>query len=38
MVQERLGHATVSMTLDNYSHVVPGMGRAAAAKLAALLG
>jgi integrase len=25
VVQERLGHATISMTLDTYSHVVPGM-------------
>ncbi len=25
VVQERLGHSTISMTLDIYSHVVPGM-------------
>jgi len=25
-VQELLGHATVAMTLDTYSHVMPGMG------------
>lgn len=25
VVQERLGHSTISMTLDTYSHVVPGM-------------
>jgi integrase len=25
-VQELLGHATVSITLDTYSHVIPGMG------------
>lgn len=25
VVQERLGHANISMTLDTYSHVVPGM-------------
>lgn len=25
-VQELLGYATVSMTLDTYSHVMPGMG------------
>jgi integrase len=25
-VQELLGHATVSITLDTYSHVLPGMG------------
>ena len=25
-VQELLGHATISITLNTYSHVVPGMG------------
>jgi integrase len=25
VVQERLGHANISMTLDTYSHVLPGM-------------
>lgn len=25
-VQELLGHATVAITLDTYSHVMPGMG------------
>jgi site-specific recombinase XerD len=25
-VQELLGHATISQTLDTYSHVLPGMG------------
>jgi integrase len=25
-VQELLGHASVSITLDNYSHMLPGMG------------
>ena len=25
-VQELLGHATISITLDTYSHVPPGMG------------
>ena len=29
-VQELLGHATISITLDTYSHVLPGMGDAAA--------
>ncbi len=38
MVQERLGHSTVSMTLDIYSHVLPRLGKEAAAKLEALLG
>jgi integrase len=30
LVQELLGHATISITLDTYSHVLPGMGDAAA--------
>lgn len=25
-VQELLGHANISITLDTYSHVIPGMG------------
>jgi integrase len=25
-VQELLGHATIAITLDTYSHVLPGMG------------
>jgi len=31
IVQERLGHATISTTLDLYSHVTPGLQEAAAA-------
>ena len=30
IVQERLGHSTISMTLDIYSHVAPGLQEAAA--------
>ena len=30
IVQERLGHSTISVTLDTYSHVMPGMQEAAA--------
>jgi integrase len=30
LVQELLGHSTISITLDTYSHVLPGMGDAAA--------
>lgn len=30
IVQELLGHATIAVTLDTYSHVMPGMGDAAA--------
>ena len=33
VVSRRLGHATVSMTLDVYSHVLPGMDAEAAAKI-----
>jgi len=33
VVSERLGHATVSITLDTYSHVLPGMQEDAAAKV-----
>jgi integrase len=32
IVQERLGHATISVTLDTYSHVKPKLQREAAAK------
>lgn len=38
VVQERLGHSQISITLDTYSHVLPSMGRDAANKLDALLG
>jgi integrase len=30
IVQERLGHSTIAMTLDTYSHVAPGLQQAAA--------
>ena len=33
VVQERLGHANVSITLDIYSHVAPNMQHEAAAKI-----
>ncbi len=38
VVQERLGHAQIAITLDVYSHVLPSMGREAAAKLDIALG
>lgn len=38
IVQERLGHADISMTLGRYSHVTPDMQREAADRLARLLG
>lgn len=37
VMSERLGHAKVGITLDLYSHVVPGMQEEAAAKLEALI-
>jgi integrase len=37
IVQERLGHATISMTLDIYSHVAPGLQEAAARSFDALV-
>jgi integrase len=37
VVQELLGHATVTMTLDIYSHVAPGLKEAAAGRLEGLL-
>ena len=30
IVQERLGHSTISITLDTYIHVAPGLQEAAA--------
>jgi integrase len=37
VVQERLGHATIAITLDIYSHAIPAMQEDAAEKIAALL-
>ena len=38
VAQERLGHATVSITLDTYSHVVSSLQHDAARKIDELLG
>ena len=38
IVQERLGHSTISTTLDIYSHVAPGLQEEAAARFDQLLG
>jgi site-specific recombinase XerD len=37
-VQELLGHATISIKLDTYSYVLPGMGDAAAGAMDEALG
>jgi len=37
VVSERLGHATVSITLDTYSHAIPAMQEEAAERVAALV-
>lgn len=37
VVQERLGHSSISITMDRYSHVIEGMDRAAAEAVAALI-
>jgi integrase len=37
VVQERLGHASIQITLDTYSHVMPGMQQDAAARIGALV-
>ena len=37
VVSERLGHATVSITLDTYSHAIPALQEEAAALIAELV-
>ena len=37
LVQDLLGHASVALTLDRYSHVLPGMGDQTAAAMEAAL-
>jgi integrase len=37
VVADRLGHTSVKMTLDTYSHVLPDMQRSASDKLSAML-
>jgi integrase len=32
VVQERLGHSSIQVTLDTYSHVAPGLQEAAATR------
>jgi integrase len=37
IVQERLGHSSISLTLDTYSHVIPSMQQDIADKLDEIL-
>ena len=37
VVSERLGHATIGITLDTYSHVIPAMQEEAASLIAGLV-
>ena len=38
IVSERLGHASITLTLDTYSHVLPDMQEGAATELEAMFG
>jgi hypothetical protein len=37
IVSERLGYSSVTITLDTYSHAIPGLQRDAAERVAALI-
>jgi integrase len=37
VISERLGHATIAVTMDIYSHVLPGLDREAADSVARLI-
>ena len=37
IVQERLGHSLINMTMDTYSHVLPNLQREAASRLDAVI-
>jgi integrase len=37
VVQERLGHSSITVTMDTYSHAIPAMQTDAAAKIAAMV-
>jgi hypothetical protein len=37
VVSERLGHATIAITMDTYSHVLPGLDEQAAGQVARLI-
>jgi hypothetical protein len=37
VVSQRLGHATIAITMDTYSHVIPGLDEQAAETVAHLI-
>ena len=37
VISQRLGHATIAITMDTYSHVIPGLDEQAAEKVARLI-
>jgi len=37
VLQERLGHSQISLTMDTYSHVIPGFQEGAAEEMGAIL-
>jgi integrase len=37
IVSEILGHSSIAITLDTYSHVIPGLGEVAASAMEGLL-
>jgi integrase len=37
IVSELLGHSSIAITLDNYSHVIPGLGDAAVSAMEEVL-
>jgi integrase len=37
IIQERLGHSSIQITLDTYSHIVPGLQEAAAVRFDEIL-
>jgi integrase len=37
IVSERLGHSSITITLDTYSYAIPGLQRDAAERVAALI-
>jgi integrase len=38
VVMEQLGHSTITLTMNVYSHVIPGLQRDAAERMDAMLG